>query len=283
MIGWLIYDSVGHRRNNWFIEQLCFSAKKRGIDLRFVPASRLRVGVIGGKKTVFFDNNPCDFPDFVICRTIFPLLSEFFESAGVAVFNSSRVSRICNDKRATHLFFADSDIPMADSFFCNRLFSEKAPTDFPSILKSVDGHGGKEVFWLSKEKDYENQIANLEGGDFLLQKPLTPGRDVRVYLLDGEIIFAALRSCDTDFRSNYSLGGSITPYTPCDEMRRITALVNQKLSPFYVGVDFIFDTEGRPVLNEVEDVVGARMIYELTDIKLHELYVEKLYYKLKTL
>ena len=39
--------------------------------------------------------------------------------------------------------------------------------------------------------------------------------------------------------------------------------------------------DGRPMLNEIEDVVGARMIYELTDMPLHELYIDRLIHALK--
>ena len=132
-------------------------------------------------------------------------------------------------------------------------------------------------------KEFDSHLQKIKSTDFLVQQPVTPGKDVRVYMLDGEIIFAALRSCDTDFRSNFSLGGQIAPYVPCDEMRRVAKIVSERLSPFYVGIDFTFDSEGRPLLNEVEDVVGARMLYRLTDLQIHELYAERLVEKLKSL
>jgi RimK family alpha-L-glutamate ligase len=281
--GWLIYDAVGKQRNGWFIEQLCRAATKRGVDLSFVLASRLKFGVKDGKKALFLDGTLTPFPDFVICRTIFPLLSEFLEASGVKVFNSAQVSRICNDKRATHLYFADCGVQMADTFFLNGLTADASDLSYPAILKSVDGHGGKEVFWLSDPKDLAFHLQKMKGRDFLVQKPVTPGRDVRVYMLDGEILFSALRTCETDFRSNYSLGGRIAPYKPCEEMKRVAGIVYEQLKPFYVGIDFTFDSDGRPLLNEVEDVVGSRMLYQLTDLQLHELYIEKLIGKLNSL
>ena len=281
MTGWLIYDTVGQRRNRWFIEQLVNAASKRDLDLRFVSASSLQAGIKDSKKCVFLDGKECAFPDFVVCRTIFPLLSEFFEAAGVKVFNSAEVSRICNDKRATHMFFADTHIPMADTVFWNRLSANPSALNYPCILKSAAGHGGTEIFRTENVKDFEMQMQRIDGGEILVQRPMMPGMDVRVYLLYGEVIFAALRSCDTDFRSNYSLGGKIAPYTPGDEMMSVIKTIQDRLSPFYVGIDFIFDHDGRPMLNEIEDVVGARMIYELTDMPLHELYIDRLIHALK--
>lgn len=281
MTGWLIYDIIGERRNKWFIEQLCDAAIKRGLDLQFIAAYRLQAGIKDGKKTVWLDKIEHPFPDFVICRTIFPLLSEFFESAGVPVFNSAKVSKICNDKRATHLLFADTEIPMADTVFFNRLTANPEAFDYPCVLKSAAGHGGTEIFLVNNQKEFESQLQKIDGSDYLVQQQMTPGRDVRVYLLDGEVIFSALRTCDTDFRSNYSLGGKIAPYTPSAEMMAMISVICQRLSPFYVGVDFIFDQDGKPLLNEIEDVVGARMIYQLSDLKLHDLYIDKLIHQLK--
>ena len=40
----------------------------------------------------------------------------------------------------------------------------------------------------------------------------TPGQDLRVWLLGGEIYAACLRRSATDFRSNYCLGGSAAVY-----------------------------------------------------------------------
>jgi glutathione synthase/RimK-type ligase-like ATP-grasp enzyme len=41
----------------------------------------------------------------------------------------------------------------------------------------------------------------------------------------------------------------------------------------YVGIDFIFD-EDAMFLNEIEDIVGSRMLYSQTSIPVHELLVD---------
>lgn len=40
-----------------------------------------------------------------------------------------------------------------------------------------------------------------------------------------------------------------------------------------VGIDLIYDN-GHPVLNEIEDVVGARMLYAHTEINLVGRYID---------
>ena len=41
----------------------------------------------------------------------------------------------------------------------------------------------------------------------------------------------------------------------------------------FVGVDFIRD-EGKWILNEIEDVVGSRMLYKTANLDVAELYLQ---------
>ena len=95
---------------------------------------------------------------------------------------------------------------------------------------------------------------------------LPPARqDLRVWLLGGEIYGACLRRSDTDFRSNYCLGGSaaVYPLSPAEraQVSDIAALVQAD----YYAIDFVRH-QGRWVFNELEDTVGARMLYDLTSL-----------------
>ena len=40
-----------------------------------------------------------------------------------------------------------------------------------------------------------------------------------------------------------------------------------------VGIDFLFDSEGGLLFNEIEDVVGSRTLSQVSDINLLEKYV----------
>ncbi|MBQ3903879.1 MAG: hypothetical protein II744_02785, partial [Eubacterium sp.] len=108
------------------------------------------------------------------------------------------------------------------------------------------------------EKDYdENSVCQMPASDL--------GRDLRVWVLGGEIKAAMLRVSKTDFRSNFCLGGEAVPYELNEDekalVKKITALVNGD----YYGIDFVFN-EGKIVFNELEDTVGARMLYAKTDM-----------------
>ena len=58
-----------------------------------------------------------------------------------------------------------------------------------------------------------------------------------------------------------------------DEVRGMVKRIVPELMADFVGIDFIFDN-GRPVLNEMEDVVGTRMLYSLTNLDPARMYME---------
>jgi glutathione synthase/RimK-type ligase-like ATP-grasp enzyme len=104
---------------------------------------------------------------------------------------------------------------------------------------------------------------------------------MRVYVIGGKPAAAMLRSSDTDFRSNFSLGGRAET-VPVSELAwdeaEIVRAVCRELPLHYAGVDIMHDN-GRAVLNEIEDPVGARMLYINTAIdpaRLHAEYLESL-------
>ena len=282
MNGWLIYDAEGCKRNGWFIDRLIDSGKKLGLHLTLVLAEDLLFGVKDHKRFVARKNSSELLPDFAVCRTIYPLLSRTLEALGVPTFNSADVSTICNDKRLTHAFFADKGIAMADTFFLSK--SSFAPRNYcyPSVIKSPAGHGGREVYLASCQKEAEEIVAGAPGEYMLLQPLVKPGVDVRVYLLGGKILASVKRTSATDFRSNFSLGGNVELYSANEEIKKVTDLVFEKLKPTFVGVDFTFDENGKPLLNEIEDVVGTRMLYKLTDLEVSELLMDEIRRSLMT-
>jgi glutathione synthase/RimK-type ligase-like ATP-grasp enzyme len=100
-------------------------------------------------------------------------------------------------------------------------------------------------------------------------------------MLGGEILSAAKRTSTSDFRSNFSLGGKAEIVSVPDEVKDVLRTVNTHLGCDFVGVDFIRH-DGRWILNEIEDMVGTRMLYSLTDIDAAKEYVEYIIKKVNT-
>ena len=137
------------------------------------------------------------------------------------------------------------------------------------IIKSVDGHGGSEVYCISEEKKGAYEIIkNLKNNKKYVLQPRIKGvaKDVRVYVLDNKPQCAILRESNTDYRSNYSLGGRVKEVVINKELESLIKCITDNIYMDYAGVDFIIDENENYYFNEIEDVVGARMLYQCTDI-----------------
>lgn len=194
--------------------------------------------------------------DFVINRTNDYKIAEYFENRGVRVFNPSSLSKLANNKQYCYEFMEKNGVPIM-------------PVNYkgaPVVKKKTDGAGGKEVFWL-------NQCEPFEEG-YVYQKPCdTLGKDLRVWVIGEKIITSILRESKKDFRSNFCLGGSATPYKLSQEEKKMVEMVISLVPCDYVGIDFLFN-DGKLVFNEIEDTVGARMVYTVTDIDIIKIYCD---------
>lgn len=194
--------------------------------------------------------------DFVINRTNDFRIGEFYEKQGIRVFNPSSLSKLANNKQLCYEFMSSNSIPTL-------------PVNYPGVpvvKKKVDGHGGTEVYMLDASEPFEK--------GYVYQKPCdTPGKDLRVWAIGGKIITAILRESKTDFRSNYCLGGSAVPYILDTEEIHLINKILSLIHFDYIGIDFLFH-KGNLVFNEIEDTVGARMVYDKTDIDILKLYCD---------
>lgn len=234
MSGILVYSEYEAKRNAFAVEKF-----RQNLDIKLVFES-----------DVDFSSNP----DFVVNRTNHYEIAEGFEQKGIRVFNPSSLTRLANDKQKCYEFMAENGIEIMPINY----------TGVPVVKKARGGKGGTEVFMLHKAEPFEN--------GFVYQKPASDlGRDLRVWLIGGEIIASILRQSETDFRSNFCLGGSASVYSLSDEERELVKKISSLVSYDYIGIDFVFN-RGKIVFNEIEDTVGARMVYDKTDIDIISKY-----------
>ena len=284
---WIIYDQKQYDHNKWFADRLC-EVCGQYFSTTLILAERLTFGVQDGRTVFCYEGRFLPAPEAAVCRTIFPMLSYTLEMCGTRVFNNSTISGICNDKRRTYGLVHSMGLPIMNTVFCDRRFfvpfsgtsrsespTTALPSDYPVILKTAMGHGGREVFMIHDAAEHSAVVQSLPEDSFLLQKVLVPyGQDLRVFVLGGRIVCATMRTAPS-FRSNHALGGVASYYElNADE----TALVNKIISGLptvadLIGIDFL-PCEGGLIFNEIEDVVGCRMIYETTDIDIAVMYAE---------
>ncbi|MGM1034699.1 MAG: ATP-grasp domain-containing protein [Bacillota bacterium] len=261
--GWLIYNREDALKNKGYIDWMLDEASKLDLDLQFHFREDLRIGHRFNKLYVEHEMQPISLPDFAIVRTIDPFFTKQLEQLGIACFNSSFVSEIANDKAKTHQYLSSLGIPMADTVYCNGRPSAD-DMELPFIAKETSGRGGKQVFLI----EHADDLAQLNDGNWIVQKPGLFGRDIRVFVVGNKVKAAVLRESASSFKANYTLGGSASLYELTASEFALVERVMRSFDFGLVGIDFIFAEDGSLMLNEIEDVVGSRTLSALSDMNI---------------
>ncbi|MBE5959900.1 MAG: ATP-grasp domain-containing protein [Lachnospiraceae bacterium] len=277
---WLIYGQEDAKKNKWYIEEFIKEAEKRDVKMELLLTEEMTFGVKDGNWFITYKGKVPKNPDFAVVRTIYPMLSRHLEYCKIPVFNNAKMAEICNDKARTYQYIAKMDIPIIDTAFHRKqeldriLFSIEEDT----VVKAVAGHGGSQVFLVTKDttKERREEIKEALASDFVRQ-PLTGRKhqDLRVYVLGNEILACVLRTAKEGFKSNFSLGGHVERYELSDSQREVVHKVMELFDIGLAGIDFLIGDDGNLIFNEVEDVVGARMLYQcMPDINLVGRYLD---------
>lgn len=248
MNAWLIYDRVGAEKNRDYIDYHLKLGEEYSISFEVMDS--------------YPDFNTDSVPDFALVRTINPDINKALEDRAIPTFNSYKVSYIANHKgRCMDFISRNTSVPCIPT----RIISGDSRLCPGNVIKPASGHGGKNVTRVGEDGIFPDELKEVLKTDDVICQPFIegPGEDVRVYVIGKRIVAAVRRRAEGDeFRANASLGGATEKYILNDEE---TEYVNQIISLFdfgMVGIDFIIDNEGRFIFNEIEDVVGARMLYK---------------------
>lgn len=267
MISWIIYNEEDVEKNRRFIKFVTEKLSNYNIATKLIILQEQKyiAGLIREHK-----------PDFAINRSRNCEVALMLEVAGVKVFNNSKVTKIANDKEETFNYL-DGTVEYMPFF--DR--ENKDKVNYPCVIKTTAGHGGSQVFMAGSEKEAHSIEEKLKDVKYIYQECSTDlGKDVRVYIVGNKIIASMLRTSTESFKSNYSLGGSARPYELNNNEKSMVRKILKKLPIDYGGIDFIFNN-GKAVFNEIEDAVGARMIYEKTDIDIVGIFVDYIVEKIK--
>ena len=253
MTGWIIYSIEDFEKNKKFVEMLMENFAQNQISIETIIIENI-------------DYKKLRLPDFAINRCRDYEIAEYLEKNNVRVFNSSKVTKITNDKFETYNFL-EGVVPFM------KVSKNSKDIDYPKIIKSCRGHGGSQVYLVQNYQQEIQALKELEGYDFLYQDCCSDkGKDVRVYILGNKIVAAVFRTSTESFKSNFSLGGQVQIYKLNQQEEAMVEKIIKKLPLDYAGIDFTFH-KGRAVFNEIEDAVGARMLYSIAPIDIASEYV----------
>ena len=282
--GWIVYSQVDAKKNQAFISRFFDKEQQYQISFELVYREQVAIGISFDQPKLTIQGEIRNLPNFVIMRTIDPLLSRFFELANLPVFNSSCTASTTNHKFLTHLEVSKLQIPMLPTYYFTGQQMRKTkvfPISYPFVCKKCNGRGGQDVYLLKNPIDIQSLPTLSEKSEWTIQ-PLAPvaGRDLRVFVVGKEVIGAILRKNENDFRANFSLSQTATWYELCESEIRLVKRIVDHFDFDFVGIDFLFDQAGGLIFNEIEDVVGSRTLSVYSNVDAVDLYLQHILKKL---
>lgn len=250
--------------------------KKMGINVKVIKPGQFDLLVTQEvRDTILIDGNPAPLPDFVFPyfnhndQGYFPMaIVRQLERLGVEVFNGADVIETVRDKLHTHQILAESGIDTPDTMLA------KFPVDmeliketigFPVVVKTLNGALGIGVFLVETESAFSD-LMELVGEtnpnlQLIFQKfvAVSKGRDLRLLVVDGEVIAAMERRAkDGGFKANYSTGGSVHFFEADKEAVDIALKTANILNIDIGGIDLLFKENGGYTICEANTFPGFK-------------------------
>jgi ribosomal protein S6--L-glutamate ligase len=193
-------------------------------------------------------------------------------AAGVRVVNSPRSMECAVDKFLTtsRLEAAGLKVPATvtcqDSTAAMEAF-ERLGGDV--VVKPLFGAEGRGICRVSDPDLAFRTFRTLErtGAVLYLQKFIRhPGFDIRVLILDGQILGAMKRFSSDDFRTNVSRSAKTATHQPTSDEASMALVAAEAVGAKIVGVDLLYDDTGCCFVIEVNAVPGWRAFSRTNDI-----------------
>lgn len=237
----LCYDPWSLARNVHFARAL-----REGLERHFGSCSLSMVGP---------GDRPALAPDtaIAIARSRDRELRRWLADRLPVVVNPPLLALIGNDKLATARWLAEHELPgppTTPSWLAHRAFSA---TDL--VVKPRAAHGGHGVRVVPADTPPRCDL------DAWITQAFVPGgeRVLRAYVVGSTIAAWTERRAADGVAANLSRGASGHLATPTRESHRLATRVMGLIGPGYYGID-LFERDDDVVVNEIEDVVGARTL-----------------------
>lgn len=268
------------------------AAQKRGHSAQLIDYVNCDLSIKHGASDVYYEDKSLKKLDAIIPRV--SVSSSFYGLAVLRqfqylkIFTPNSVQSIAQsrDKLQSLQILSANDIPIPSSAISNStLNSEKIMKSLggtPLVIKLIEGMQGVGTILADTDKAAISVIeafANLKT-NMVLQEFIreAEGRDIRVFIVGGEIVAAMERIAKAgDFRSNLHRGGEAKPVELTDREREISLRAANLVGLGIAGVDLIRSKNG-PLILEINSSPGLEGIEGTTKVdvagKIME-YVEK--------
>lgn len=261
---WILFneDVNGSSAEAFEVRRFLEEGRNMGVDVKVFRPEQFDLLVSErDRESILIDGQRIKLPDFVLPRTYVVDTGYFalavirqLERLGVRVFNSSISIEMVADKLHTHQALVESNLPTPETMLA------KFPVDvdlvenhigFPVVVKTLLGVNGNGVFLIENRSAFADLMALIGATNpniqLIFQKFIakSKGRDIRMFVVDGEVIASMERRArEGDFKANYSQGASVVEFEPDEEAVRLAVRTAEILNLQVAGIDLLYADEG---------------------------------------
>ena len=284
---------------SWYVADLQRAAAERGdrctrMDYRQLTARVLdpHVDQTPPSSLISAPEGSLDDCDAVLVRTMPPGSLEqvvfrmdallTLESRGVVVVNPPKAVECAVDKYLCTARLSAAGLPTPPTIVCED--SETALAAFTElggdvVVKPVFGSEGRGILRVSDPDLALRTFRTLERIDAViyLQKFIEhEGYDVRVLVLDGQILGGMKRSNLADFRTNVARHGQTEPHAVTEDEAALALRATQTVGARFAGVDLLDGRCGTRYVVEVNAVPGWKAFQRTTGIDVAAALIDSL-------
>ena len=200
------------------------------------------------------------------------------EGLGLRVINSSRAIAVAIDKVWTASQLMAHGIPTpvtAIAFSPEAVFRAAEEIGYPVVVKPVSGSWGRMVCLARDEEElraiveHRRYLPGINSRVYIMQEYVRkPGRDLRVFVVGGEVPIAIYRISD-HWITNTARGGRAVKAEVDPELEGLVLKTADVIGGEVLGIDVFEDPERGYVVNEVNAMTEFRNTVRVTGYNLH--------------
>ncbi len=262
----------------WATMEIMNALKEKRIQAVYVKTPEIHLMLEGSKVDAIYEKKSLSRLDSVI-----PRIGRSLTQLGVMLLKQFELMHIPSTLSMTGLITArnkylalqalhGAGVRIPESVLIASRNKNEEPMEYlspPLVMKLLSGTQGVGVMRVRDAKEAGPIIDTLSELDQMicLQKFLpNPGEDIRVFVIDGEIVGAMKRkAAPHEWRSNIHMGGHGVAHKPSKAEAETAIEAAEAVGVEIAGVDLI-SVENRPYVIEVNASPGFRGLLEATGI-----------------
>ena len=204
------------------------------------------------------------------------------ESMGIRVINSPKSLECAVDKFLTTARLQEAGLPVPDTIVCEH--EDDAMDAFSHlgsdvVVKPLFGSEGRGIVRVSDPDLAHRTFRTLMrlNSVLYLQKFIDHGGcDIRILVLNGQVIGGMRRRSSHDFRTNVARDAVAEPHQPTREEIEIAIVAAAATGSFISGIDLLYDRDGACYVIEVNAVPGWKAFSQVNQKDIAKQLIEAL-------